>query len=489
MKKSKVIITVILSVLIIISPLITLLCTVLFTPKTYSDTFVGALDEKFERLNSVEGAKVVVVGGSSVAFGIDSALMEEHLGMPVVNFGLYAALGTKAMLDLSLSGISAGDIVVLSPELDRQTLSMYFSSEHMLEALDDDYSMARYIRGDNKLALLGGAFKQATKKLSYLRSGLPSPEGVYNSSSLNEYGDVKYEMLDDSGDMLWERRENVMQLYYDPATPIELVPDIVESEFIDYLNEYISICKRRGATVYFSWCPMNRLALSEEIGAEGISLFVDFMESSIDCEFISYIDSYIIDEGYFYDTNYHLNEAGVLLRSKTLTEDILIAEGRFTSVGITVPDAPALPELDVKFLCEDENSKYFTYEKMKNGALMITGLTDEGKMQKTLTIPLGAEHYKVTAIGERAFSGGAAERIIVSADTNIRNFLDGSFADCLVTDLYIYYDFTDEAEKLAPASNFFGINIHVPKNSQYLTHYDWKDTSGGYDMIADINKE
>lgn len=471
---------VLLAILAIILPFVILISTVLFTPKVYENTFVGGLNEKFDRLTEIEEEKVIVIGGSSVAFGIDSALMEEYLGKPVVNFGLYAALGTKLMLDLSRANIGEGDIVVLAPELDAQTLSLYFSSEHTLEALDDDYSMVRYVRGDNKLSLLGGLWKHAGKKLSAMRDCVIDPAGVYNSKSLNKYGDVKYEMRADDGTLLWERRENVMQFYYDPTTVINLDESIVAEDFIDYLNEYIEFCERRGATVYFSYCPMNRLAIKEGTTAEDIAEFADYLEENIKCEFISYIDSFIIEEGYFFDTNFHLNEAGVMLRTKTLIEDIMLAEEKFTSVNIDVPSAPALPGKDIVFAGKDENDKFFTYETMSGGALMITGLTELGRAEETLTIPLGADGKKITAIGANAFSGGICKTVIVTEDTNLRNFLDDSFKDSLVTDLYIYYDFSSEAEKLAPASYFYEINIHVPKNSQYVSHYDWNDTSAGY---------
>ena len=473
-----------LTVIALLLPFVILFSVVLLTPKTYSSTFVGALDEKFDRLNSIEGEKIVVVGGSSVAFGIDSALMEEHLGKPVVNFGLYAALGTKLMMDLSRSAIGEGDIVILAPELDVQTLSLYFSSENTLEALDDDYSMARYVRGDNKLSLLGGLWKHAGKKLSYMKEGIPDPEGVYNSKSFNEYGDVRGSMTDLDGNLLWERGQNVMQLYYDPATVIDLSPDIISEEFIDYVNEYVRFCERRGATVYFSYCPMNRLAIKEGTTENDIADFTAYLKKSINCEFISYVDSYIIEEGYFYDTNFHLNNAGVLLRTKTLIEDIMLAKGTFTTVNIEVPKAPELPDAFVKFLSVDENDKYFTYDELSNGALVITGLTDLGKAQETLTIPLGANYTKVTAIGAGAFSEGNCRTVIVTEDTNLRNFLDNSFADTTVRDLYIYYNFTSEDEKLVPAGNFSGITIHVTKDSPYLTHYDWNDTSGGFKFVT-----
>ena len=403
--------------------------------------------------------------------------MEEYLGRPVVNFGLYAALGTKLMLDLSRSNISGGDIVILSPELDPQTLSLYFSSEHTLEALDDDYSMAKYVRGDDKLSLLGGLWKHAGKKLSLLREGIPNPEGVYNSHSLNEYGDVLPRMTDADGNLLWEREVNVMQLYYDPTTLIDLTPDIVSEDFIDYVNDYIRFCEERGAKVYFSYCPINRAAITDTSDAR---TFTKFLEDKISCEFISMIDSYILDKAYFYDTNFHLNNSGVTVRTKTLIEDVMIAEGSYKPVDITIPDPPALPEADVKFLGEDENDKYFTYSQLDNGALSITGLTELGKTMETLTIPLGADHTKVSAIGKEAFSAGVCKTVIITEDTNVRNLLDGIFDNTSVEDLYIYYNFTDEAEKLVPPGDFGGITLHVYRGSQYLTHYDWQDTSGGY---------
>lgn len=54
-------------------------------PKQYDETYLGEFREKRERLQKVQGEKIVVVGGSSVAFGIRSDLMEEELEMPVVN--------------------------------------------------------------------------------------------------------------------------------------------------------------------------------------------------------------------------------------------------------------------------------------------------------------------------------------------------------------------------------------------------------------------
>jgi len=187
---TKKILAVVIAVVLIISPFVFVTVFAMALPPQYSDTFFGALNEKYDRLNDTEGEKIVVVGGSSVAFGLDSARLEAYTGMPVVNFGLYADLGTKIMLDLSLSGISEGDIVILAPELDTHSLSLYFNNKSALSALDDDYSMMRHLPMGDKLSCLGAMYPFALDKYSrYTSDTKTAVDTVYRAEYFNEYGD------------------------------------------------------------------------------------------------------------------------------------------------------------------------------------------------------------------------------------------------------------------------------------------------------------
>jgi ABC-type uncharacterized transport system permease subunit len=49
--------------------------TVYDEPTPYSNVFVAALGDKYERLCSVDSPKIAVVGGSSVAFSLDSGML------------------------------------------------------------------------------------------------------------------------------------------------------------------------------------------------------------------------------------------------------------------------------------------------------------------------------------------------------------------------------------------------------------------------------
>ena len=100
--------------------LLPLSCAVVFLIKPqFSKLFTAELYDKVERLDSIKEPKIVIVSGSSAAFGLDSKLLEDTLGMPVVNFGLYASIGTKAMMDLSRKSIRK--LFVLSLQIEPST--------------------------------------------------------------------------------------------------------------------------------------------------------------------------------------------------------------------------------------------------------------------------------------------------------------------------------------------------------------------------------
>ena len=474
MKKVKIILLSLLSVVAILLPFFSVFAVVVITPPQYSDTFVGVLDEKYERLHSIEEEKIVVVGGSSVAFGLDSAALESYTGMPVVNFGLYAALGTKLMLDLSDSGINKGDIVILAPELDPQTLSLYFNSRTTLEAIDDNYKMMLDIGVDNWFNLFGGMWSFAGDKLERAASDTPMLlDPVYRAENINSYGDFAM-----------PRPENTMAKWYDPNTPVELTTDVLGAdfdEFCDYLNKYIAKLKLKGAKVYFSYCPINEMALTENTTDTAKAEFVKYLEDNINCDFISDIDDYILEAGYFFDTNFHLNDAGVSVRTSRLAMD-LINRDELDIVGIPVADepaAPALPGYEILYMGpEDPNAAYFTYDLVEDGAYagayVITGLSELGKTQTELTVPVGADGLKVVSIAAGAFADGSVKRLNIPTDTNLKLFENGSFADSGIETMYFY---TTEFPYIAPPADFYGVSLdfvlHIPEGMNVSGLYEW----------------
>ena len=342
MNKSTRIITVTLAVLLVLLPLLALFGMVFALPSQYDKTFYGALDEKYERLKDIEGKKIVIVGGSSVAFGFDSQKLEQAFpGYKVVNFGLYADLGTKVMLDLSEDHIKKGDIVIIAPEMDTQALSLYFNGESTLKAADDRPSMLFKIKWDNIEDLWGGLWGYLSGKLSYLFGEKPDPQGVYNSANFNEYGDID--------PAKFPREENTMAGGFDKNNPTKLHESTYDAAFVDYLNNYIGKAEKKGATVFYGFCPLEENAIDLSLASAGESAaekrqslsdsVMAYLEANLDCPVLAAPNFYA--DLYFYDSNFHLNDAGVKLHTAYYIDALKKALGE-QSVGAT--DAALLEE-------------------------------------------------------------------------------------------------------------------------------------------------
>lgn len=485
---------VILSLIIILSP-VALIATAIFAiPSQYTEAYVGALNEKVDRLMSIEEEKIVVIGGSSVAFALDSALMEKELGKPVVNFGLYAALGTKLMLDLSRDGIKDGDIVILAPELDAQTLSLFFSTENTLNAVDDDKSLLLDIPSEHWLGLIGGSWRFAVDKLSRYIEGEKKPEDIYAADNFNKHGDIKAGL----------RENNKMPGYFDRSKLIDLKPEIVDSEFVEYVNEYIAYCEEVGATVYFTWCPINSAGLTKDTDDKKLEKFSRFMQDSIDCDFIGlknkngYVDnlnfdaigSPIIDRAYFYDSNFHLNDAGVTLYTVNLINSYYLATGDFESYcDVEIPEPPELPDFNIVYTEIDENEKYFTYTVDNTGAY-ITGLTDEGKTMKELTLPVGIGNYIVSGISAGAFKGGVCTSLTIPEDSMCQLIGNGAFAGSSIVALYIRQEYSPNAWGIITPYDFAdtarGFKIYVSDVELYKGGYEWGNVPNLDSLLAPL---
>lgn len=298
-------------------------------PMQFGDTFMGELKSKYERLRETSGKRIVLVGGSSVAFGSDSHLLTEMFPeYEVVNFGMYAGLGTKAVLELSEGQIRAGDIVILSPEQDAQTLSLYFNGEYMWQAADGAFEMLKDLKWENLEQMLGTFPGFAMEKLScMLKNQIPQTDSVYRRSSFNTYGDIELEVC----------KENIMPSGYDINQPVYFSEDVVQKDFLKYMNDWAERLEKKGAVVWYRYCPVNILAVEDP---ENVETYDTFLRNAISFPIIGNPQNSLMDAEWFYDTNFHLNSAGKTVNTVQLIRDIKAMLGDDTAVTIKLPEMP-----------------------------------------------------------------------------------------------------------------------------------------------------
>ena len=454
----------VLMLLVFLLPLAGIGAVIFALDPVYEDSFVGELSEKFETLEKAKGNKIVVIGGSSVAFGLDSYLIEQAFDeeYEVVNFGLYADLGTKVMMDLSKDSIKKGDIIILAPEMNAQTLSLYFNGVTTLQAIDGHPEMLLHISPDDYGSLIGASLKFSADKLSYILSGTTPDTGreAYKKEHFNDYGDNMYDRP--YNEMTPGVYANVINLdFYAKMSDTKVT---AYEEYIEYVNKYVRYANRKGATVYFSFCPMSEAAMSKDNTEKSIDEFYNNLRGVLECEVISNVYDYILDEGYFFDSEFHLNNSGVTVRTVKLIDDIKRAQGNATQTeildrnGDTLKELPAPPgfkgfegseELDTDAL----NAMDFVLELVEISGetyYNVVGISDVGKTKTELTIPNVYNGYPVRVISADAFSGSTA-LVKLYLGQNIDSIAAKAFNGSSIKEIYLH-------------DKGLGVDITIPNN-------------------------
>ena len=394
-------------------------------PDYYQDSYYAELPLMYERLNNVQGPKIVVVGGSNVAFGLDTALLEELLAekgvdYTVCSFGLYAAVGTSAMLDLSRDTLNEGDIVILAIEPTAETMSTYFGATAFWKCAENAPELLLAVNLDKQTALFWDYITYLQDRYGILTSGvLPQVEGVYAKDSFNE-----------RCDLIFDRAGNTMTLGFDTAEPVDLANLAITKDFTEQVNQYCRAAAKAGAQVCLSFSPVNRTSLTDA-SQEAVGAFFRLCASTFNCPVISDPNLYILDSGWFYDSNFHLNSAGAVVRTCALAQDILLYLGCYEKVTYDLPEIPASIAASYESTAE---TGHFIYEAItgQNGETLgfrISGLTESGLAQTELTAPALYEGKPVVGFTQDALSGAAALTQLRLPES-IEGLPDGLFREC-----------------------------------------------------------
>lgn len=380
-------------------------------PVQFGDTFMGELKSKYERLKETSGKRIVLVGGSGVAFDCDSALMDDFFpSYEIVNFGMYAGLGTKAVMDLSENYIHEGDIVILSPEQSRQTLSNYFNGEYMWQAADGAFGMLRDLKSENFEAMMGNFPRFALEKLNYVMKGQkPQTDSIYQKKSFNTYGDIELDTC----------RENILPNGYDVNQKVRFTEDVVQPEFMDYMNDWAKRLEKKGAVVWYRYCPVNKLSVED---MDDLAAYDVFLRQKLDFPVIGNPENSLMEAEWFFDTNFHLNQPGKEVNTVQLIRDMKAMLGDDRAVTVELPEKPHRTWGDVS-----AETRIWTAKDSE---------TYQG--EETIVIP-----ENVTQIEDYAFSNCAGLKQIVLEQKDPskcivgQHLLDGTGAEILVPQMSV----------------------------------------------------
>lgn len=208
---------------------------------------------KMERLAEAPSPRLILVGGSGVAFNTDSAAIEKATHLHPVNMGLYAGFGMDFLLQQAASGAHKGDIILVMPEYDILDSAPAAEGFLMLEAIQQDPSLLRFMISNQHSIIdivrqFPGWF--STRILSLAAK---TPIGrhfvqedtlyhrVYRASSFNTYGDMIGHMSES---------ERLASSSIATATNSR---DEINITTLNTLSAFINTQEAKGVTVIFSW--------------------------------------------------------------------------------------------------------------------------------------------------------------------------------------------------------------------------------------------
>lgn len=281
-----------------------------YLDKVYDYDYDSAMADKYMKLKNTEGKRIILVGGSSLTFGLDSALIKDAFSnYEVINFSCSFLYGMLPVFDLLRNNVHEGDIVIFAPEYYEP---MYAVRETITMAnwqyLESNYGILDDLNIKNNPIILNSFTNYLNKKRGLLPGKLVNADSVYVRSGINGYGDLTV------------YREN--RGVFEPELPqISILTDVG-------MGNYNNLCKelsQKGASCLFSFPPLSMGSSTRDYLVSASQNFVDTLRAKLDsnyCTIISDFSGYLFEPQYFFDNFYHLTLDGAVLRTNQIIADL-----------------------------------------------------------------------------------------------------------------------------------------------------------------------
>jgi len=290
-----------------------------------------------------DGDRILIISGSNSLLGIDSALLEEETGRPVVNLAHSGLLGMPYMVYLLEKHVKPGDTIVMPLEADFYETPVPFYTDYVNNILawgQDHWNSLSFsekatvfLKTSPWRILEGLRAKASSAPINPLKTltreevlqGIQTAWAEPNS----EWPGYIYQSVNRHGDILvspdipqteqFKRQYNWGRPYYTK------VNDSISDEFVTQYARIQDLAKERNADVFLTWSVMakNRFFnLDKMPRRRRLQKFVDLLEEA-DIEIHCNPIHFYFDPQFFFDTMHHLNAKGAQMRTENLADCML----------------------------------------------------------------------------------------------------------------------------------------------------------------------
>ena len=275
-------------------------------------SFYMASADKHRRLETLPTPRLIFIGGSSMAFGMDSGLVGARLKMNPVNMGLNAAVGLEFMLQEVEPFLRRGDVVVLAPEY--LTFETYYRPlpEYVARLIECRPTVLRALTFRQLKELLDDGYKQHLGRV--IRDVLGQSEGILEGGS---YVHNHRNAFNENGDIVTHHGLKGPKL---GAGRFKFTGAGTTDIAIEHVNWFADAARKKGARVFYSHPPYEQRSYEKNRAA--IHQLDDLLRARLNLPRLDSVEDMVFPTDQMFDTEYHLNLEGKLIRSERVAASL-----------------------------------------------------------------------------------------------------------------------------------------------------------------------
>ena len=284
----------ILKITALISLIIFTLSGIILVRNDVEQNYFAAIADKHKYAQSIQKPKIILAGGSNLAFGIASDSIEKKLNRPVVNLGLYVGFGLDFILQETLSEVRKGDLVILSLEYYLKKNEEEYSKQMAAFAYPPAYSYVGFADWMDKFEKKAAFFSRYTRNLIFFPNRIKSPQ---INDKISDYFRKGFSQ---KGDLL-------SHLNNPPIRPLNDLAGLKKLNYsieIHAINQFIKSVRIKGGEVYWYYPCYSQTAY--ELNKEPLEYYEAQIGNKINCLKINTLHDGIYPDECFYDTHFHL---------------------------------------------------------------------------------------------------------------------------------------------------------------------------------------
>ena len=288
------------------------------------NAYMAVTIDKHERAQRIPPPRLFLVGGSETTFGNDSSILEDSIGLPVVNMATQG--GTLFKLREISDYIAEGDVVLLSFVYAIYTGAPSDDGISLLRVIEPRPANRKYLGWAHMRSILDGVhiffrdrFRRTVKEI--VTGGPVEPRLPYRRSAFNAQGDMV-------GHLNLKAPGIGSKRLVTPA-----IDQSGMEKTIDHLNRFGQYCRDNQIRVLV-WHPPIPESRFTGAPARHIQAISEALERRLEIPQLNRPGELLFPDEAFFDTLYHLSAVGVEKRTRLLAERLKAA----------LSDMPAAPK-------------------------------------------------------------------------------------------------------------------------------------------------